>query len=74
MELYRDREPRGEYVLVVAGAEPREDAAVTLAEGAARVLALVEAGQRLKDAAREVAEHTGLSKNELYAAALEGRK
>jgi len=25
----------------------------------------------LKDAAKEVAEHTGLSKNELYAAALE---
>ena len=28
-------------------------------------------GHRLKDAAKEVAEHTGLSKNELYAAALE---
>ena len=40
-------------------------------EGAAQVLALVDAGQRLKDAAREVAEHTGLSKNDLYAAALE---
>ena len=74
VERYTGTPPRGEYVLVVAGAEPREDAAVTLAEGAARVLALVEAGQRLKDAAREVAEHTGLSKNELYAAALEGRK
>ena len=38
------------------------------------ILALVEAGTRLKDAAREVAEHTGLSKNDLYAAALEARK
>ena len=70
---YQDHDPRGEYVLVVAGAAPREEAAVTLEEGAARVLALVEAGQRLKDAAREVAEHTGLSKNGLYAAALEMR-
>ena len=43
-------------------------------KGAAQVLALVDAGQRLKDAAREVAEHTGLSKNDLYAAALEARK
>lgn len=71
-EYYREHEPRGEYVLVVAGAEPKEEA-VTLEEGTAQVLALVEAGERLKDAAREVAEHTGLSRNELYAAALEGR-
>ena len=35
-----------------------------------QVLALREQGMRLKDAAREVAEHTGLSKNELYTAAL----
>ena len=44
---------------------------VTLEDGVAQVLALKEQGMRLKDAAREVAEHTGLSKNELYAAALE---
>ena len=73
-EYYRDHDPRGEYVLVVAGAERSKAAVLTLEEGAAQVLALVDAGQRLKDAAREVAEHTGLSKNDLYAAALEARK
>ena len=73
-EYYRDHDPRGEYVLVVAGAERSKAAVLTLEEGAAQVLALVDAGQRLKDAAREVAEHTGLSKNGLYAAALEARK
>ena len=73
-EYYRDHDPRGEYVLVVAGAERSKAAVLTLEEGAAHVLALVDAGQRLKDAAREVAEHTGLSKNDLYAAALEARK
>ena len=73
LPLLQDHDPRGEYVLVVAGAAPREEAAVTLEEGAAQVLALVEAGQRLKDAVREVAEHTGLSKNGLYATALEMR-
>ena len=36
-----------------------------------QVLELKDQGMRLKDAAKEVAEHTGLSKNELYAAALE---
>ena len=68
---YEENAPRGEYVLVVAGREPRQEAAVTLEEGAAQVLALLAQGVRLKEAAREVAEHTGLSKNELYAAALE---
>ena len=67
---YSETAPRGEYVLVVAGREPRQEAAVTLKEGAAQVLALREQGMRLKDAAKEVAAHTGLSRNELYAAAL----
>ena len=42
-------------------------------EAVEQVLRLVDQGARLKDAAREVAEHTGLSKNELYAAALDRR-
>ena len=68
---YAENAPKGEYVLVVAGAEKQEEAAVTLTDGVAQVRALVEGGMRLKDAAKEVAAHTGLSKNELYAAALE---
>ena len=68
---YTENAPKGEFVLVVAGAEPREAAAVTLEDAVAQVLTLKAQGVRLKDAAKEVAEHTGLSKNELYAAALE---
>ena len=66
---YEENAPKGEYVLVVAGAAPKTGAVVTLEDGVAQVLALKEQGMRLKDAAKEVAEHTGLSKNELYAAA-----
>ena len=68
---YQENTPKGEYVLVVAGSPPRETAAVTLEEGTEQVLRLVAQGIRLKDAARDVSAHTGLSKNELYAAALE---
>jgi len=70
-DYYRENEPRGEYVLVIAGASAVP--AVTLEEGTEQVLALVEDGARLKDAAKEVSERTGLSKNDLYAAAL-GRR
>ncbi len=69
-DYYAANPPKGEFVLVVAGAQQETGAAVTLDEGVEQVLALREQGMRLKDAAREVAEHTGLSKNELYTAAL----
>ena len=68
---YEVQPPKGEYVLVLEGAEPEMQAAVTLEEGVAQVLSLRAQGQRLKDAAKEVSERTGLSKNELYQAALE---
>ena len=71
VERYSQTPPKGEFVLVVEGGEARKAAAVTLEDAVAQVLALKAQGVRLKDAAKEVAEHTGLSKNELYAAALE---
>ena len=69
---YVANEPRGEYVLVVAG-RPRQDRPpLTLEEGVARVLRLRADGIRMKDAVRQVADDTGLSRNELYDAALRG--
>lgn len=68
---YRENAPKGEYVLVVAGAEPETEPPVSLEDGVARVLELKARGQRLKDAVRQVAEETGLARNALYGAALE---
>ena len=67
---YAANEPRGEYVLVVAGRERQSQAQLTLEEGVERVLRLREDGMRMKDAVRQVADDTGLSRNELYDAAL----
>ena len=68
---YQENTPKGEYVLVVAGAPRQEAPALTLAEGVAMVQSLRQQGQRMKDAVRRVAEDTGLSRNELYQAALQ---
>ena len=68
--FYRDNEPRGEYVLVVAGREKQHAPALTLEEGTARVLALRDGGMKLKEAVRRVADDTGLPRNALYDAAL----
>ena len=61
---------RGEIVVVVAGAPARAADPETALE---QVLALVAAGTRLKDAAAEVADATGLGKRALYQAALARR-
>ncbi|MGV8885395.1 MAG: 16S rRNA (cytidine(1402)-2'-O)-methyltransferase [Microbacteriaceae bacterium] len=58
---------RGEICIVVEGAAP---ATSDLPTGIAQVLALVAGGLRLKEAASEVAEQTGLSKRDLYEGAL----
>jgi len=69
---YAETAPKGEFVLVIAGAPAPEEAAVSLEDGAAMVKRLREEGVRTKEAIRQVAEATGLSRNELYAAVLEG--
>lgn len=58
---------RGELVIVVAGAAPRE---VAFPDAVTQVLELVRSGARLKDAVGEVSAHTGHSSRELYQAAL----
>lgn len=69
-ELYREKEPRGEYVLVVAGAQPAEEPAVSLEEGVRQVQRLREAGMKMKEAVRTVSAQTELNKNDLYEAVL----
>ena len=65
--FYMENEPRGEYVLVVAGAE-RAAEAVSLEQAVALVQALIANGTRTKDAVKQIAEETGVAKNALYAA------
>ena len=68
---YQEHEPKGEYVLVLAGAAPAAEEAVSLEDGVALVLRKRAEGLGMKDAVREVAADTGLGRKELYAAALQ---
>ena len=67
---YAANEPRGEYVLVLGGAE-RKTEAVSLEQAIVLARALIDGGTRTKDAAKQVAEETGVAKNALYAALVE---
>ena len=69
---YAEREPRGEYVLIVAGAAENDyTVQMTLEQAAALVRRLAGEGQSLSDAAKQVAKETGYRKGDLYRLALE---
>lgn len=69
IERYREQPPKGEFVLVLEGAPEVEQEILSLEDGVAMVLEKRAMGLSMKDAARQVSAETGLSKNELYAAA-----
>lgn len=70
LDLYAQQSPKGEFVLVVAGAEPEEKPQATAEEAAAQVARLMEQGLSRKDAVKQTAEALGLPKNLVYDAAL----
>mgnify|MGYP003283441057 CR=1 FL=1 len=67
---YESQTPRGEYVLIVEGAQEAAEPAVTQNDAVARVQALITQGYSKKDAVRQVAAETGFPKNALYDAVL----
>ena len=70
VEWYSENSPRGEFVLVLEGASPKEETPPTLEEAAEMVKTLAAGGLSLSDAARDVARQTGYKKGQLYKAAL----
>lgn len=67
---YQENTPKGEFVLVVRGAEPAPEGEVTLEDGLALVDRLREEGLSLRDAVKRAAKELDLSRNELYNAAI----
>ncbi|MDD3260557.1 MAG: 16S rRNA (cytidine(1402)-2'-O)-methyltransferase [Oscillospiraceae bacterium] len=65
---YTENPPRGEFVLVIRGAEAPQEETTSLADAAARARALMEAGASASAAAKQAAAETGRRKNEIYRA------
>ena len=71
-DWYGEETPRGEFVLVVRGAQPEEEGECTLEGGLTLAERLrEEEGLSLRDAVRQAAKELGLSRNELYRLAVE---
>ena len=71
VEKYTETPPKGEFVLIVAGAPEEIREVPSEADAAARVKALLEQGLSRKDAVKQTAAELGLPKNTVYALALE---
>ncbi len=71
IEHYQQTPPKGEFVLVVEGAAPKEKETATAEDAAARVAQLVADGMSRKDAIKQTAKELNLPKNVVYDAALE---
>ena len=72
VEMYKDVKPKGEFVLVIEGANESElSAAETIDEALEQVRTLMQKGMRGADACKQIAKATGFSKGELYTKLLE---
>lgn len=69
---YEQNPPRGEFVLVVAGAQPRDTKDEVTFEEAVEMVRTLQRQQDLpaSEAARRIAKETGYKKSELYKSAL----
>lgn len=65
---YEEHEPRGEFVLVIEGAQddPEQSAADQMQQAIALTEELTDAGLTLRDAVKQAAKQTGARKNQLY--------
>ena len=71
IEIYSAQPPKGEFVLVVAGAPEKQKEVFTSDDAAGRVRALMKTGMSRKDAVKQTAKELNLPKNVVYEAALQ---
>lgn len=64
--LYKQKDPRGEYVLVVEGAKKAPTEEITPEQAAVLAKNLIEEGMKPSEACKEIAKKTGFSKSEIY--------
>lgn len=66
LEYYKEKSPKGEYVLVVEGAPEEENEEITLETASEMAEKLISEGKKTSDACKEIARFTGFSKSEIY--------
>ncbi|MBP1550383.1 MAG: 16S rRNA (cytidine(1402)-2'-O)-methyltransferase [Oscillospiraceae bacterium] len=67
IEYYKDKNPKGEYVLIIEGYNKEaERAEFTIEDAVAEAQKLIDGGMRAVDACKEAAKITGFKKSDIY--------
>ena len=67
IEYYKDKNPKGEYVLIIEGYNKEaERAELTIEDAVAEAQKLIDGGMRTVDACKEAAKITGFKKSDIY--------
>lgn len=66
IRLYEEKEPKGEYVLVVEGAAEDKDGEMTVEEAVKLAHELASGGMKPSEACKEAAKLSGFGKSEIY--------
>jgi len=70
ISLYEEKTPKGEFVLIIEGAEAPKTAEISLEDAIKEAKDLVENGSRPTDAAKQIAAKYGFKKSEIYSGLL----
>lgn len=63
---FAEKEPRGEFVLIIEGKQPEQAEELTIEQAIAQAMELVQNGCKATDAAKQVAKATGFTKSQIY--------
>ena len=67
IEYYKDKNPKGEYVLIIEGYNKEDERAeLTIEDAVAEAQKLIDGGMRAVDACKEAAKITGFKKSDIY--------
>ena len=68
VQYYRENTPKGEFVLILEGAQKPVEPEITFEQAVEEASRLVQSGIRATDAAKQVSAHTPFKKSEIYSA------
>ena len=66
LEMYEQISPRGEYVLIIEGKQEEKAEEIAIEDALKLVRELVDSGEKLTEACKQISKKTGFSKSELY--------
>ena len=67
IEYYKEKSPKGEYVLIIEGAKEEEaEEEITLEKACQMAEELISGGKKASEACKDIAKLTGFAKSEIY--------